>query len=174
MGPALLIKAPLQGCFSLMVFGWTQILIDLQPLVVMLSGRGHIHGWTHTYLGATFVGLTGGVTGKYLGQLGLAILSGRRWAEVEIRWWVAILSGLIGSYSHIVLDSIMNRDMRPLAPWSDENELLELVPVRTLHEFCLLCGLLGATIVVVIAYRRAPRVEPSAEMESASDRDGLR
>lgn len=154
MGPGLLIKAALQGGFSLMVFGWTQILIDLQPLIVMLSGRGHIHGWTHTYLGATFIGLAGGVTGKYLGQLGLAILSGKRWAQVAIRWWVAILSGLIGSYSHVVLDSIMHRDMQPLAPWSDANGLLKLIPVATLHELCLLCGFLGATVILTLVLVR--------------------
>ena len=35
MGPGILIKSLLQGCFSLMVFGWTQIVMDIQPLLVM-------------------------------------------------------------------------------------------------------------------------------------------
>jgi hypothetical protein len=38
MGPGLLMKVGLQGSFSLMVFGWTQVLIDLQPGAV-LRGR---------------------------------------------------------------------------------------------------------------------------------------
>jgi hypothetical protein len=37
MGPGILIKAILQGSFSLMVFGWTQIVMDIQPLIVILS-----------------------------------------------------------------------------------------------------------------------------------------
>jgi hypothetical protein len=33
MGPGILIKALLQGSFSLMVFGWAQIVMDIQPLI---------------------------------------------------------------------------------------------------------------------------------------------
>ena len=34
MGPGILIKSLLQGAFSLMVFGWAQIVMDIQPLFV--------------------------------------------------------------------------------------------------------------------------------------------
>ena len=34
MGPGIAVKAVLQGSFSLMVFGWAQIVMDIQPLVV--------------------------------------------------------------------------------------------------------------------------------------------
>lgn len=37
MGPGILIKSLLQGSFSLMVFGWTQIVMDIQPLIVLIS-----------------------------------------------------------------------------------------------------------------------------------------
>ena len=37
MGPGMLLKAVLGGSFSLMVFGWTQIVTDLQPLAVAKS-----------------------------------------------------------------------------------------------------------------------------------------
>ncbi len=42
MGPGILIKSILQGSFSLMVFGWAQIIMDTQPLVVMLTGEGQV------------------------------------------------------------------------------------------------------------------------------------
>ena len=38
MGSGIAIKAVLQGSFSLLVFGWTQIVMDIQPLIVLLSG----------------------------------------------------------------------------------------------------------------------------------------
>lgn len=44
MGPGIAIKAMLQGSFSLMVFGWAQIVMDLQPLFVMITGEGHLTG----------------------------------------------------------------------------------------------------------------------------------
>ncbi len=43
MGPAIFIKALLQGSFSLMVFGWSQIIMDIQPLVVLLTQEGRLH-----------------------------------------------------------------------------------------------------------------------------------
>jgi len=51
MGPGILFKALLQGSFSLMVFGWAQIIMDIQPLIVLITGKGHLHGFTHTYIG---------------------------------------------------------------------------------------------------------------------------
>jgi len=39
LGPGIAIKAVMQGSFSLMVFGWAQIVMDVQPLVVMITGQ---------------------------------------------------------------------------------------------------------------------------------------
>lgn len=146
MGPGMLVKAGLQGSFSLLVFGWTQILIDLQPLVAILSGRGHVHGFTHTCLGATLIGLVGGATGKYAAQVALATVFEKRSTELAIPWRVALASGLVGSYSHVLLDGIMHRDLQPFAPWSEENPLLGLLSVGVLHEVCMVCGVVGVAI----------------------------
>ena len=37
MGPGIFIQALLQGGFSLMAFGWTQIVMDIQPLLVIID-----------------------------------------------------------------------------------------------------------------------------------------
>jgi membrane-bound metal-dependent hydrolase YbcI (DUF457 family) len=52
----------------------------------------------------------------------------------------------LGAYSHIVFDSLMHADMRPLAPFSDANPLLGLVPVGALHWFCIIAGLIGLAV----------------------------
>jgi hypothetical protein len=56
-----------------MVFSWTQIVMDIQPLIVLLSGEGHLHGFTHTYVGAILIAIFAGLTGKYLSEFGLKI-----------------------------------------------------------------------------------------------------
>jgi len=66
MGSGILLKSLLQGSFSLMVFGWTQIIMDIQPLIVLISGEGHLHGFTHTYIGAILIAIFAALTGKYL------------------------------------------------------------------------------------------------------------
>src|SRR5687767_11397111 len=103
MGPGILVKALLQGGFSLMVFGWAQIVMDIQPLMVLLTGEGHLHGFSHTYIGATLIGAASAVTGKYAAEFGLRLIGGSR--HVPISWAVAVISAFIGSYSHVLLDS---------------------------------------------------------------------
>ena len=141
MGPGLLIKAPMQGAFSLMVFGWTQILIDIQPLVVLLTGHGALHGISHTYLGATPIALLAALSGKYAGEFGLRVL--RRPEFLPIGWRTAFASAFIGAYSHVAIDGIMHADMSPLWPFATARMLYGIIPVETLHLLCLASALLG-------------------------------
>jgi hypothetical protein len=97
MGPGILVKSLLQGSFSLMVFGWCQIVMDIQPLVAIVSGVGKLHGFTHTYVGATLIAIVAAITGKYLTQWALVTVL-RVVPAIRIRWWVAFLSAFIGSF----------------------------------------------------------------------------
>ena len=159
IGPGLLVKALLQGSFSLMVFGWAQIIMDLQPLVVLLTGEGHLHGFTHTYVGATLIGIGSGLTGKYAAAFGLRLMGQER--HLPITWPVAMTSAFIGSYSHVVLDSIMHGDVEPFAPFALNNPFLGFISVSALHEFCLYSGLLGGGLYFAVAYWVGRRKPPS-------------
>jgi membrane-bound metal-dependent hydrolase YbcI (DUF457 family) len=149
MGPGMLVKAILQGSFSLMVFGWTQIIMDIQPLIVLISGNGHLHGFTHTYIGATLIAIFSGFTGKYAGEYGLRFLGQARFSP--IRWPVAYISAFIGSFSHVLLDSIMHGDVQPFAPFVLNNMFLGLISVEALHKVCLYSGLVGVGLYFVVS-----------------------
>ncbi|MDO6428553.1 metal-dependent hydrolase [Thalassotalea sp. 1_MG-2023] len=154
MGPGIFIKAILQGSFSLMVFGWTQIVMDIQPLIVMITGEGHLHGFTHTYIGAILIALFSALTGKYLSELGLKILTiSNENSVVSIKWWVVLLSAFIGSFSHVLLDSIMHADVEPFFPLTIDNQFLDLISVPMLHKACLYSGLIGAAIYYGVNWR---------------------
>ncbi len=147
MGPGILFKSILQGSFSLMVFGWTQIVMDVQPLIVMISGEGHLHGFTHTYIGAVIIAIFAALSGKYLSELGLKLLGvSKKINPISITWWVVFLSAFIGSFSHVLLDSIMHSDVEPFFPFMMDNQLLGLITVPMLHKVCLYSGLFGAAI----------------------------
>lgn len=141
MGPGIAVKAGMQKQISLMVFGWSQIVIDVQPLVVMLTGKGELHGFSHTLLGASIIGLFCGATGKTLGQLGLRILLEPNY--LPIRWRVSFLSAFIGAYSHIGIDSIMHLDVMPLAPLSSASPLHGIISIESLHILCVLSAVVG-------------------------------
>ena len=147
MGPGILLKAILQSGFSLMGFGWTQIVMDIQPLIVMITGEGHLHGFTHTYVGAVLIAIFSGLTGKYLSEFGLKILRiSNSENPISIVWWVVFLSAFIGSFTHVFLDSIMHADVEPFFPVTLDNQLLSLISIPLLHKVCLYSGLIGAAI----------------------------
>ena len=155
MGPGLLLKAVMQGGLSLMVFGWAQIVMDIQPLIVIMTGEGHLHGFTHTLIGATLLGAVSALTGKYLAEFGLRLLDLQRF--LPIRWPIAVASAYIGAYSHVVLDALMHVDLRPFAPFDLSNPLLGKLSIAALHKLCVYGGLLGAALYFPIAYLMSRR-----------------
>ena len=144
MGPGLLIKAGLGRHFSLVVFGWSQILTDLQPLAVILTGKGHVHGFSHTFLGATLIALLSVPSGKYLGDFGICVLQLDNF--VPIRWMPALLGAFIGTYSHVLLDGLMHPDLSPFAPFSAERPWLGRIGIPEIHLLCVLSGLVGLVL----------------------------
>ena len=153
MGPGILIKALLQGSFSLMVFGWAQIVMDLQPLFVLLTGDGRLHGFSHTYIGATLLAAFSALSGKYLAELGLMIIGmAKQYKPIRINWWIAFGSAFIGAYSHVALDSVMYNVMEPFYPLSKANSMLGFVSVGAVHRFCLYGTMIGAVIYYTVQY----------------------
>lgn len=160
MGPGLLFKSLLQGSFSLMVFGWTQIMMDLQPLWVLVTGEGHLHGFSHTFLGATLIAIASAITGRYLAHIGLRLLRIKPTAsagfsqQVTVSWCVACVSALLGGYSHVLLDSIMHSDVEPFYPLTLVNPFLHGLSVSHLHKLCVYSGLVGASLFYGIQWYR--------------------
>ncbi len=151
MGPGIVVKSLLQGSFSLMVFGWAQIVMDIQPLLVMITGEGHLHGFTHTYIGALLLAVFSALTGKYLSEIGLLILGINNKQRVNILWRVSFLSAFIGTFSHVLLDSIMHSDVEPFFPFTTNNQFLGLISVQALHQVCLYSAAAGGILYFTIS-----------------------
>ena len=133
LGPGVLLKSLLQGYFSLMVFGFTQVIMDIQPLLVIITGKGQLHGFTHSYVGASIIALLSMVVGKYLSDFVITKIH----SQFIIAWKVAAISAFIGAYSHVLLDSIMHGDIEPWFPFSAVNRLLGVITMEELHLFCI-------------------------------------
>lgn len=157
MGPGLAVKAVMQRRFSLLVFGWSQIAMDLQPLVAMTTGRGELHGFSHTLLGATLIGVLCGATGKHLAQWGLRLLREPR--HLPVRWPVVFGSAFIGTYSHVLIDSVMHVDVLPFYPFNPASPLHAIISIDALHVVCLVTAAVGGLAWYVLdrAIRRQGR-----------------
>lgn len=149
LGPGAAFKAIGGRHFSFMVFGGSQVLMDIEPLVELIQGKPILHGVTHTILAALVIGLVSGAVGRPLSELALKLL---RIRHHPITWTVSFLSGLVGTCSHITLDAVMHRDMAPLWPSATGNPMLGIISVESLHVLCLIAGVLGVVIIAARAY----------------------
>ncbi|MGZ0079993.1 DUF4184 family protein [Methylomonas sp. YC3] len=163
MGPGTAIKAVFGKYFSLTVFGFAQVMMDIEPLVRMVRGDMILHGATHTYLGAICIGGFSALVGKpicvFLLRFWNAGLGSKtlRWLRIrtDIAWIPAITGAFIGTFSHVFLDSMMHADMQPFAPFSSNNGLLGFLPLGFLHVLCVFFGVFGVfTIFLVWAWRK--------------------
>ena len=169
MGPALAFKAVTGRHFSVLVFGIAQVAMDIEPLVGMLNDREVLHGWTHTWLGATLIGLLVAVAAPpaarvillqwndYLARKGTPWLA----SPPGISRFAAFSGAMLGAWSHVLLDSVMHADMRPLAPWSEANGLLGALPLGELHLFCVGAGVVDMLVWLVAGMLRRDRGAPA-------------
>ena len=157
MGAGLALKAVAGRHFSVLTFGMAQVAMDIEPLVRMMRGAAVLHGPTHTYLGAVPIALATAALAPWLCHPLL-----RRWnREVQhhrVEWlhenelWrprTVLLGALAGTWSHVLLDSVMHADITPWAPWSGANGLYAWVSLSTLHGLCVAGMVVGAVTVLV-------------------------
>lgn len=154
MGPGLAVKALGGRHFSVLTFGIAQVAMDIEPLVGMLRGADVLHGWSHSYVGATFIGLLVMLLSpapcrlilarwnRELRHYGLARLV----SPEGIGCWPTASGAFIGTYSHVALDSIMHLDIQPLRPWSTANALQGVISIEALHLWCVASGMLGILV----------------------------
>jgi len=162
-GPGVAIKATIPRYFSFTIFCLAQVVTDCETAYHMVRGEYPLHRVLHTYLGATGVAVFCIVVGRPVCQFLL-----RRWAEWPdapfkryfpvghaISWEAAIAGAFIGAYSHVFLDSIMHPDVRPFSPFSESNPCYLLVGLVTLHLFCIVSGILGASYLALHSTAKA-------------------
>lgn len=152
LGPGALFKAIGGHRFSFLIFGGSQVLMDIEPLVRMFRGDATLHGITHTVAGALPIAIASAAMGRPISNQAIRIF---KFGEGTIGWTVAAVSALVGTYSHIGLDAIMHRDMNPFWPIVLGNPLQGLIPVGLLHILCVLAGLLGGGFVSYRTMRKA-------------------
>ena len=154
LGAGAVFKAIAGPRMSFLVFGGTQVLMDLEPLVGILRGSDVLHGYTHTLAGAVVIGAVGTVTGKPVTNRVLAAL-GRPFAPVT--WGAASAGAYAGSLSHLVLDAFMHADMRPFWPLTSANPLLFRIDVDHLGLLCVVAAAFGGAGVVARRARERGR-----------------
>ena len=158
MGAACAVKAVAGESFSLMVFGFAQVAMDIQPLYHLLRGEGIYHGFSHTLLGASLIALGAILLGRPLCQMLLNAWTPEAadpfliWLRGKpvISWRATILAATIGTYSHVLLDSLVSGDVYPFAPFASASPLYGLVSMGALYLLLIGTGILGIMGLVIV------------------------
>jgi len=148
MGPGMAVKAIAQDKFSLIIFGWAQILVDLQPLVVVLTHEGQTHGVTHTFVGGAVLGAAAAASGKPMADALLNLFRKKEKRPIRISWKIACWSGLVGGLSHVLLDALIYPDMSPFWPFVQSSPM-DIFTSRGMTAFCIFSGLAGLLVYFV-------------------------
>ncbi|MBI3381562.1 MAG: hypothetical protein HY019_06100 [Aquabacterium sp.] len=153
-GPGAALHAAAPGQISFLAFGAANVLIDIEPGYYLLTHQFPLHRFCHTLIGATLIMVATLVLFGTASRLARYLPDLWHWKALtrrQIAWGAAL-----GSYSHIVLDSVMHDDIRPLAPFTDVNPLWHIVSLSLLHQACLLAGLLGLAVIGMRRMLRGP------------------
>ncbi|WP_185836490.1 metal-dependent hydrolase [Candidatus Korarchaeum cryptofilum] len=123
---------------------------DIEPFLVILLGLNYpLHGYLHTFLAAipygVLIGYAMSLLERPLSPLYRSLLLEDRVSESSF-----LLAGVIGTLSHVLLDSPLYGDIRPFYP-IEENPLYN--PSLPIHEFCVLTLLIGALMYLIILMR---------------------
>lgn len=148
-GPGAALHALAPRHVSFLSFSAANVLIDLESLFNLVNQRHPVHAFFHTYIGATLV-----IAAVIVLFLSARWIAGRYRLPDLLRWralsLVQISAGAaLGAYSHVILDSVMHGDIKPLAPFTAANVLLGVVSLNVLHIACLVLGALGLAGVLV-------------------------
>ena len=118
LGPALTIGLPLRRFIHAPTYIVANVIVDVEPFLVMVLGLNyHLHGYLHTFIGAFAVGLVLAyvmyLIDRFVRRLWskLLLISKGSYSLKEY-----VIAGVSGTLMHVLLDSPLYTDIRPLYP----------------------------------------------------------
>ncbi len=152
-GPHATVALPLRRYIDLPVFIGANIVIDVEPLLVMIFNLNYpLHGYCHTFLIGGLLGLAWGATAyPFRGFIGKAMQAFR--FSYTPSFWKMAISGLLGVWLHILFDAPLYYEMKPFYP-SGVNPFLNLLEMETVYTISLLCFFPALMMYYVMVIKR--------------------
>jgi membrane-bound metal-dependent hydrolase YbcI (DUF457 family) len=155
-GPAALIGLSLKRWVDIPVFVLANVIVDFEPLAVMVFNLEYpLHGYLHTFLFGGILGLIWGLAAYPL-KPGFAFLMRIFGLSYQPTLLKMMLSGLLGIWLHVFIDSFLYKEMNPFWPMTG-NPFHEIVRYQTVFLICE--ASLVIAIVVYPAYAISMRMK---------------
>jgi hypothetical protein len=115
-GPSALIGLPLRRWIDIPVFVLANVVIDFEPLAVMVFGLDYpLHGYFHTLLIGGILGLLWGLAAYPFRPVWrfFMVIVGLSYQPTLPKM---MISGMLGIWLHLVIDSFLYQEMNPFFP----------------------------------------------------------
>lgn len=158
-GPALLISMLFFPIFDLPTLLLSSVIVDLEGIYVLMSSSPlPLHGFFHSYIGASILGIFAAIIVYYLYRWLRKIMK-LFMLEQKSSFKRIFYTSLFGVYSHVFLDSFLYGEMNPFYP-IDGNPFLGLISANGIYWFSTLSFPLGLALYayrLFVAFRKSGR-----------------
>ena len=151
-GPSLLIGLLLFPLLDLPGFLIANVIVDIEPLVLMIQGAPVLHAFFHTYLGATIAGLAL-IPIIYLLRNFLLMLLKIFGLKQRTSIPKISVTALLGTNFHVLLDSFLYSEMLPLFPILGYNPFFGLLTLSQVYLFCIVTFIAAIPLYIFHLWR---------------------
>lgn len=153
-GPGAAIALPLNRHIDLFAFLLANVVVDVEPLIVMTFSLSYpLHGYVHTFAGATLACLISGCILFFFKGFISEFMRTFVIKDYDAAKKRMILSSVLGGWFHILLDSMIYTDIRPFYPFS-LNPFFGIMSSETLYRLCALAFIPAAAFYLAIRTRK--------------------
>jgi membrane-bound metal-dependent hydrolase YbcI (DUF457 family) len=138
IGPHTLVALPLEKYIDLPVFILANVVVDIEPLFVMMFNPDYpLHGYCHTFLIGGVIGALWGAT-AYLFRNHIGKFMASQRLPYSTSLVKMLFSGLLGVWLHVLFDAMLYSEMKPFYPFAG-NPFLGLISLPIVYAICAVC-----------------------------------
>lgn len=161
VGPSALIALPLKRFIDVPVFILSNVIIDLEVLVVMISGvtfypDSGLHPIAHTFTYGSIIALAWGGAALFLRKRFHTLMT-----EFKLKYHSntlkILVSALFGFWFHLLLDCFYHYDLHPFYPFTLVNPLKFIKDGSWVVEFCSISFIPAIIIYIYLVVRRGKK-----------------
>ncbi len=162
VGPSAMLALPLKKYIDVPVFILSNVIIDLEVLLVMFTGVSFyqdsgLHPIAHTFTFGSIIALSWGVLALFLRTTFRKIMIEFK-LDYQTNTIKILISALLGFWFHLLLDCLYHYDMHPFYPFSMDNPLKFIKDGSWVVEFCGISFIPAIIIYIFLVHRRCKRI----------------
>jgi membrane-bound metal-dependent hydrolase YbcI (DUF457 family) len=143
-GPSGFLGLAFRKWIDLPVFLLANVVVDVE---VLFFHRLPVHRYVHTFLIGAVAGAVWGILAYPLRSLFRAIMEGFRipYRTGRIKM---VISGILGVWLHVLIDSIYHFDVRPFWPWVKRNYMFAVLGHPSILTICIILWVAAVVLYI--------------------------